>query len=125
MSILGTHWIWEMCQMLIKGEAEYHSKAKESCMIEFHMPDEFNDMRRPRVFNTHFTPICMPKKAIEKKCKFILLLRNPKDIVTSMYHHLVNTKITLDESTTWSDYLQYVLDNGMNFENKIINSNGR
>lgn len=114
-----------MCQMLIKGEAEYHSEAKESCMIEFHMPDEFNDMRRPRVFNTHFTPICMPKKAIEKKCKFILLLRNPKDIVTSMYHHLVNTKITLDESTTWSDYLQYVLDNGMNFENKIINSNGR
>ena len=110
--IIGTHWVWEMCQMLIKGKAEYYSKAKESVMLEFHLPEEFKDLPRPRVLNTHFTPICMPNQAIQKKNKFILIHRNPKDIVTSLYHHMKKSKFNLDESTTWNDFLQYILQNG-------------
>ncbi|XP_076104591.1 sulfotransferase 1A1-like [Mytilus galloprovincialis] len=107
----GTHWVWEMCQMIIKGKAEYHSKAKESCMIEFHLPEEYKDEPRPRIFNTHFTPVCLPKQAVEKKSKFILLHRNPKDIVTSLYHHMIKTKFNVDSETTWNQFLQYILQN--------------
>ncbi|CAG2214386.1 SULT6B1 [Mytilus edulis] len=63
----GTHWVWEMCQMLVKGEAAYHQKAKESCMMEFHLPEDYKDLQRPRIFNTHFTPRCLPTKIRDKK----------------------------------------------------------
>ncbi|XP_052101804.1 sulfotransferase 1C2-like [Mytilus californianus] len=106
----GTHWVWEMCQMLVKGEAEYHQKAKESCMMEFHLPEDYNDLQRPRIFNTHFTPRCLPKKISDTKCKIILILRNPKDIITSLYHHILVTK-SMDQNFDFSQFLQYTFEN--------------
>jgi hypothetical protein len=109
----GTHWVWEMCQMLIKGNPEYHHKSKESCMLEFHLADEFKTIKKPRVFNTHMTPKCLPQKILHKKCKVIYLQRNPKDIITSTYHHMKQTKLSLDPSTTWSHFLsEYIFKNG-------------
>ncbi|XP_063431514.1 sulfotransferase 1C2-like [Mytilus trossulus] len=112
----GTHWLWEMVQMIVNGKAEYFSKAKECCTMEFHLPDEYSDFQRPRIFNSHFTPKCLPKQAYEKKCKLIIIERNPKDIITSQYHHwkLLFPQIALP----WSDFLKSVYTNDRN-----INSN--
>lgn len=108
----GTHWVWEMCQMLIKGKPEYHHKSKESCMLEFHLADEFKTIKKPRIFNTHMTPKCLPQKILDKKCKIIYLQRNPKDIITSTYHHMKQTTLSLDPSTTWSHFLsEYIFKN--------------
>ena len=101
-----------MCQMLIKGKAEYSTKAKESTMMEFHLPEDYKDIQRPRVFNTHFTPICLPKKMADKKCKIVIIQRNPKDVFTSLYHHFAVIGMVVDNSTTFSEYLDYILKNG-------------
>ena len=110
--LLGTHWLWEMCQMLIKGKAEYSSKAKESTMMEFHLPEDYKDIHRPRVFNTHFTPMCLPKKMADKNCRIVIIQRNPKDVFTSLYHHYAVAGMVVDNSTTFSEYLDYILKNG-------------
>ncbi|XP_052101806.1 sulfotransferase 1C2-like isoform X3 [Mytilus californianus] len=107
----GTHWVWEMVQMIVNGKTEYYSKAKECCMLEFHLPDEYSDLQRPRIFNSHFTPKCLPKQAFEKKCKMIIIERNPKDILTSQYHHW---KLFPQFSLQWSDFLKSVYTNDRN-----------
>ena len=110
----------EMTQMLIKGKAEFSSKAKESCMMEFHLPEEYVQLEKPRVFNSHFTPRCMPKAMFDKKCKIIMLQRNPKDILTSLYHHIKNTKI-MPNSFTFSEFLRYRMENGRYHHNYTFN----
>lgn len=106
----GTHWVCEMTQMLINGKAEFSPKAKESCMMEFHLPEEYVDLEKPRVFNSHYTPRCLPKAMFDKKCKIIMLQRNPKDILTSLYHHIKNTKL-MPNSFTFSEFLRYRMEN--------------
>ena len=102
-----------MCQMLLKGKAEYFSKAKEYCMLEFHLPEEFKGLSRPRLFNTHLTPKCLPKQVFEKRCKLIIVERNPKDVLTSRYHHMKNAAISKGEaSVEWPDFLKFALENG-------------
>ncbi|XP_033752290.1 sulfotransferase family cytosolic 1B member 1-like isoform X1 [Pecten maximus] len=86
----GTHWMWEIVNMLLKGSAEYDKTTKEENMIDFHFPAEFDNLPSPRVFNTHFTWRHLPSEINEKKCKIIFLQRNPKDTAVSYFHHLYN-----------------------------------
>ncbi|KAJ8298866.1 hypothetical protein KUTeg_022926 [Tegillarca granosa] len=51
--IIGTNWIWEITHMLLNGKADYAKNGKETAMLEFHIPDEFDDWPSPRVLNTH------------------------------------------------------------------------
>ncbi|CAC5388846.1 unnamed protein product [Mytilus coruscus] len=80
-------------------------------MLEFHLPDEYSDLQRPRIFNSHFTPKCLPKQAFEKKCNMIIIERNPKDILTSQYHHW---NLFPQFSLSWSDFLKSVYTNDRN-----------
>ncbi|CAC5396364.1 SULT1 [Mytilus coruscus] len=64
----GTHWTWEIVNMLMKGSTDYEKMSKARRQLEFHYPDEFKDMPRPRVFNSHLLLHHIPKQAIEKKC---------------------------------------------------------
>lgn len=83
----GTHWVWEISKMLTRGKPEYDPLPKESSMLEFHYPEEFEEMTSPRVLNTHLWYKHLPKKAIEKSSKVIFIQRNPKDVIVSYYHH--------------------------------------
>ncbi|KAJ8299466.1 hypothetical protein KUTeg_023526 [Tegillarca granosa] len=105
----GTHWSWEITQMLLKGKAEYSKKTKESAMLEFHIPDEFDDWPSPRVFNTHYELHNIPKEMIDKKCKIIYIQRNPKDVAVSMYHFVKNV-ISPEFAGSWNDYFYMFLN---------------
>ncbi|XP_060065089.1 sulfotransferase 1C2-like [Ylistrum balloti] len=89
----GTHWMWEIVNMLLKGSAEYDKTVKEENMLDFHFPSEFDDLKSPRVFNSHFTWRHLPREVHEKKCKIIFLQRNPKDTAVSYFHHMKNIGI--------------------------------
>lgn len=91
--IAGTHWVWEIVSMLLKGSAEYDKSIKEQNMIDFHFPEEFDNLKSPRVLNSHFTWRHLPEEIREKKCRIIFLQRNPKDTVVSYYHHMKNLGI--------------------------------
>ncbi|VDI79366.1 Hypothetical predicted protein [Mytilus galloprovincialis] len=100
----GTHWTWEIVNMLMKGTTDYEKMSKARRQLEFHYPDEFKDMPRPRVFNTHLLLHHIPKQAIEKKCKVIVVQRNPKDTVVSLFYHM-KASGAFDAETTFSEFL--------------------
>lgn len=86
----GTHWIWEVVCMLIKGTTEYTKETKEFFFLEA-IPDldVVHNLPSPRPLNTHLPYRWLPKQLAEKGGKIIHVIRNPKDVAVSLYHHLV------------------------------------
>lgn len=87
----GTHWIWEVVCMLIKGNTEYTKETKEFFFLEA-IPDldVVHNLPSPRPLNTHLPYRWLPKQLTEKGGKIINVIRNPKDVAVSMYHHLLS-----------------------------------
>ena len=50
----------------------------------------FNGFPEPRVFKTHLPYCLVPKGFDDNKPRYIYVMRNPKDVFVSMYHHLHN-----------------------------------
>ncbi|XP_060586076.1 sulfotransferase 1A2-like [Ruditapes philippinarum] len=88
----GTHWLWEMLQMVIKQTAEVSNANKLREMIEAFPTEVVENLPSPRVLNTHLKIKYLPKDIIKKRLKMFLLLRNPKDVAVSLYHHLKGIK---------------------------------
>lgn len=74
--------------MLTSGQAEYAPGPKEDTMLEFRSVDKLDSLPSPRIFNTHLRLSNLPRQMVEKKCKIIFVVRNPKDIAVSMYSHM-------------------------------------
>ncbi|KAK3102239.1 hypothetical protein FSP39_009838 [Pinctada imbricata] len=110
----GTHWVWEMTKMLLKGEAEYDPSPKEVAMLEFHPLDLFENMARPRVLNTHNTVPDLPNALRDGTGRMIFVQRNPKDVAVSFYNHLANMKGGF--KGTWEDYA-YLFNNFGGYHN--------
>ncbi|XP_055996320.1 sulfotransferase 1E1-like [Ostrea edulis] len=89
----GTHWVWEIVCMLLKNKAEYSKETKEFLFLEA-VPDIsiVDNVSSPRPLNTHAPYRWLPKQHIENGGKIIHVLRNPKDVVVSLYHHFDNAK---------------------------------
>uniref|UniRef100_K1PIV5 Estrogen sulfotransferase n=1 Tax=Magallana gigas TaxID=29159 RepID=K1PIV5_MAGGI len=89
----GTHWLWEILHMILKQKAEYSKEPKEFFFLEA-MPDisMVQNMASPRTLNTHVPYRWLPKQHIENGGKIIHVVRNPKDVAVSLYHHLTNMR---------------------------------
>lgn len=111
--------MWEVISMLTKGTAKYDTAPKCNCQLEFHYPEEFKDLQRPRVFNTHNLFHHLPKQAIEKRCKVVVVQRNPKDTVVSMYYHMKGLG-AIDEKTSFHDFLAAWLKMGKVGKRRLI-----
>lgn len=109
----GTHWVWEITNMLLRGSAEYHPSKKQVQMLELKGFSGADQMMSPRVFNTHLRFRQLPTDMIKRKCKIIYITRNPKDMVVSRYFH--NTKGPLGYKGTFSDYLPLYLEGKVAF----------
>ena len=77
----------EMTPMIVHGVAKYKTTSAYDTCLAFHTPEEFSAFTRPRVLNTHLPPSLMPKQILEKRCKILWMLRNPKDRIVSMFGH--------------------------------------
>ena len=73
--------------MVLRGTAEYQNDTKEAAMLEFCTQDMTSSLSSPRVLNTHLSHDFLPSGITEKKCKILHLMRNPKDVAVSYYHH--------------------------------------
>ncbi|KAL5006666.1 hypothetical protein ScPMuIL_015472 [Solemya velum] len=104
----GTHWIWEIVSMLVEGKAEYNPNAKESRMLEIQKAEELEKMETPRILNTHYPYELLPENVGSSKCKIIYMLRNPKDVAVSLYHHLTKHD-DFRYNGTWPNFLQLYL----------------
>ncbi|VDI27093.1 Hypothetical predicted protein [Mytilus galloprovincialis] len=105
----GTHWLWEMASMLGSGKADYHGKEKTSAMFEFIPAEALRVSPKPRIYNTHFAPQCLPKQAFDKKCKILFLQRNPKDVLVSLLPFLQGHNF-IDSTIKWEEFISKYME---------------
>lgn len=64
----------------------------------------------PRVFKTHLTFDLIPKGSDKAtKPRYIYVMRNPKDVFVSLYHHCHNMPY-LKEIPTWDEAFKQFMD---------------
>ncbi|XP_050388562.1 sulfotransferase 1E1 [Patella vulgata] len=105
----GTHWIWEVIQMLRSQSTEYNKQIKEKQMLEFGMLAEIDQEPSPRLLNSHLWPRHLPTEMFSKKTKIIYLLRNPKDTIVSYFFHISATDVTVKYYGTIRDFIDMSL----------------
>lgn len=80
--------MWEIVSMILKQKAEYSKEPKDSFILEA-LPDLsfIKNLPSPRLLNTHLPYRWLPNQHIENGGKIVHVLRNPKDVCVSLYHH--------------------------------------
>ncbi|XP_071093767.1 sulfotransferase 1C2-like isoform X2 [Haliotis cracherodii] len=106
----GTHWLWEIVTMLRAGNSEYHKKKKEIAMLGMPKLERADELPSPRVLNSHLHFCHLPEKLVEKRIKTIFIMRNPKDVSVSYYHHVSGLKQDAGFEGTYSEYLDLFLE---------------
>ena len=83
--------------MILKRKAEYSKEPKEFLFLES-VPDldVVRNLPSPRPMNTHLPYRWLPTQHIENGGKIVHVLRNPKDVCVSAYHH-TKTSMELGE----------------------------
>ncbi|KAK3588695.1 hypothetical protein CHS0354_028905 [Potamilus streckersoni] len=119
----GTHWTWEIVSMLLNGNAEIIPKSKMTLMLEAVPTEMIDGAPSPRVLNSHLHLSRLPKEALEKKCKIVLILRDPRDVAVSLYYHCKGVlkheydglfenflPLFLEGKLMYNNYLDYVVE---------------
>ncbi|XP_046333740.2 sulfotransferase 1C2-like [Haliotis rufescens] len=106
----GTHWLWEIVTMLRTGNSEYHKKKKVIAMLGMPKFERANELHSPRVLNSHLYFRHLPEKLAEKRIKTIFIMRNPKDVSVSYYHHACGLTQHICFDGTYSEYLDLFLE---------------
>ncbi|KAL3871417.1 hypothetical protein ACJMK2_039416 [Sinanodonta woodiana] len=107
----GCHWMWEVIKMILQGSATTIPDFKENHMIELITANAMAVIPSPRVINTHMKFAQLPRDMIEKRCKIVLILRNPKDVAVSFYHHHIGLVNLYQYEGKWENYLS-LFNNG-------------
>ncbi|CAK9298165.1 unnamed protein product [Gordionus sp. m RMFG-2023] len=90
----GTTWTAEIVSLLMHPDDESYAKNLDISqrVIHFEAPPERNvknldSIPKPRIFQTHLQHPYLPPSIIRSQCKIIYVLRNPKDVAVSFFHH--------------------------------------
>ncbi|XP_067667997.1 sulfotransferase 1C4-like [Haliotis asinina] len=105
----GTHWLWEVIEMLISGTLQHQKDVKETRMFEFIGKDGMEALPPRRVFNTHLPLRMLPKQVVEKKIKCIQIMRNPKDACVSFFNHCKNIPKPLGYEGDFAEFAEAFL----------------
>ena len=106
----GTHWVWEIIVMLLKGSAEYHPLTREHAFLDI-IDDlsSLDSLPSPRVFNTHVPYRWLPREHFKAGRKFVNVIRNPKDVAVSWYCHWHSSNELGCGSLSWSEFFEEVV----------------
>lgn len=101
--------------MLVNKTAELEKSAKSNTMLEA-LPDLsiIESLPSPRIIDTHFQFQYLPQKHIENRCKIVHMMRNPKDVMVSLYHHAKKDKM-LDLNIGWNEFFEVWMDGKSKF----------
>ncbi|XP_071092913.1 sulfotransferase 1B1-like [Haliotis cracherodii] len=106
----GTHWLWEIVNMLRAGNSEYNKKMKEIAMLEMPKFERIDELPSPRVLNSHLYFRHLPEKLVEKRIKTIFIVRNPKDVSVSYFNHANGSKKLFRFDGRYSEFLDLFLE---------------
>jgi len=82
-----THWVFEILNMLLANKAELVDVHKIVLMLSTNTEEKLARFPSPRVLNPHVKFSRLPRQLKEKGSNIVLVLRNPKDVAVSFYHH--------------------------------------
>ncbi|KAK3600062.1 hypothetical protein CHS0354_024334 [Potamilus streckersoni] len=106
----GTHWIWEVLNMLISGKAEYVPWTPDRDFLEIE-GEKIEQIPSPKIIITHYSINDLPKDVFKKRVKIVHVSRNPKSVAVSMYHHMKAERLLGDIfPETFSEFLPLFLD---------------
>ncbi|XP_067668063.1 uncharacterized protein [Haliotis asinina] len=112
----GTHWTWEILNMIVAGKAEYAKHWKNSAALERMTEEGMEELASPRIIQTHLLPSQMPEMLWERRCKVVYVQRNPKDCAVSYFCHM-SQQVRKDNPTqqvtftgSWDEFLSFFMD---------------
>ncbi|KAL8619915.1 hypothetical protein ACOMHN_015199 [Nucella lapillus] len=111
----GTHWLWEITNMLLQGKAQTVPFKKSQQMLEFVSKDDLVACPSPRVLNTHAHYDDLPRDAFKLKTKLVFVARNPKDVAVSLYNHHVKLDKYYQYSGTFHDWFHLFIEGKVDF----------
>lgn len=89
----GTTWTQEMCWLLMNNldfeEAKkVHLEVRSPCLeMTGENVQKVNEMKRPRLIKSHESMALLPKALWKKNPKIIFVVRDPRDVLVSHFHH--------------------------------------
>ncbi|XP_059211813.1 amine sulfotransferase-like [Centropristis striata] len=110
----GTLW---MQQILVKIMDAAHPDQVEDSTNRVRVPwleggavDNFHRERPdPRLYRTHIPPEMLPHGVKAKGIKVVYVMRNPKDVLVSLYH-FAHSWVMLEKPKSFEDFFQDFLD---------------
>uniref|UniRef100_H2S1F2 Sulfotransferase n=1 Tax=Takifugu rubripes TaxID=31033 RepID=H2S1F2_TAKRU len=99
----GTVWMQQILSQIMEashpGWAEDVTNRAQIPYLEGRTVDDpFRDRKEPRVVRTHLFPELLPHGVKEKQIKVVYVLRNPKDVLVSLYH-FAHSWVLMDSPT--------------------------
>ncbi|CAC5414464.1 SULT1 [Mytilus coruscus] len=102
----GTHWTYEIVNMLLRNTTELDKNSKIQAMLE--AVDDLSvldSVPSPRIMDTHCLFKYIPKQHRENKGKIVHMIRNPKDVCVSYYYHCLKD-VFINFDGTWEEFLE-------------------
>ncbi|XP_041373103.1 sulfotransferase 1A1-like [Gigantopelta aegis] len=109
----GTHWLYEILNMLVQGQAKYTRHWKNSNEIEVAPLDVFTKMMSPRIFQTHLRFEFLPQQ-LRMKGRIVYVERDPKSVCVSLLNFLKFHNL-LRQDIDWSLFLNMFVDGKVPF----------
>lgn len=119
----GTAWTYEVLYaVLYQGDMAALQYAQSAGNILKFLPIEIGSaasvperlhtwkaLPSPRVIPTHLPYRLYPKAVLERHCKRVYVVRHPKDVAVSFYHHHRAHSLLGRYQGTWDDFFEYFL----------------
>ncbi|XP_029634085.1 sulfotransferase 1E1-like [Octopus sinensis] len=116
----GSHWMFEIVNMISTGNTENVSLLKEDLLLDWSPFEKLDSFESPRLLNSHYTPELLPAELL-KDHKIIFLNRNPKAMLVSFYRHILDVNLLdykgdlpsyfdlwMQGDVPYGDYFKYV-----------------
>ena len=101
----GNHWCFELVNMVLNQTTEFKADCFATNLLD--IPRELDLITSPRNLVTHLRPRHFPAQVTKKHTKLIYIIRNPKDVLVSMYH--MNSRFSYDTwrfRGSWEEFLK-------------------
>uniref|UniRef100_A0A0B6YQD9 Sulfotransferase domain-containing protein n=1 Tax=Arion vulgaris TaxID=1028688 RepID=A0A0B6YQD9_9EUPU len=106
----GNHWTFEIVSMILSQTTDFEKDHFYSRLLEYlgnEVAANVEKIPSPRNLATHCRIQNIPEEAIEKRTKLIYILRNPKDVLVSLYKF--TTSLSHGASNfagTWDEFFE-------------------
>ena len=108
--VSGSHWTLNLVHFLLYDGPLDEYASHRFQLLEFENVDESYQKGGRRLLASHFPPKYLPDNHFANDGKTILVVRNPKDAVVSMYYMMLKQSRVGDFKMSWDLLLKYWLN---------------